>query len=214
MPCVGSSRIRTLGLVESHLANATFCRLPPERVRDELVDACRVAHRRSVWRRTRRYAAPPRRRHPNRASLIDDRQGDVVNDRSRHDEADAVAVFGQIGEPEPKHLFRAARRDRLAVKSDLAATSAEQAETGLRDLGAPGADKSGHADNLAGAQRKRHVGERAFRAQPLDAEDFSARAFSSCVRRTASRSAGRPSSNDLGPAQLGCRYAWPRVCHP
>ena len=47
----------------------------------------------------------------------------------------------------------------------------------MRDFRAACADESGHADDLAGVERERHVREHAFQAQPVDAQDLPAGRF-------------------------------------
>ena len=84
-------------------------------------------------------------------------------------------------------------RHRLAVEQDLAGGRRRDAEDGERQLGAPGADQPGDAEDLAGAQRQRDVPDGVAIGDVARARGAARRSARRPSGR-AGRSSGRPSS--------------------
>ena len=186
MPMVGSSMMKTRGLVPSHLANSTFCWLPPLSER-----AGRLRPRRThpqpgdgLARRRRRSprcrAAPSR---PAKRSSI----GRTTFSWIVKSGQDALAqpVVGEQHDAGGQRLARVAQRQRAAVEPDLAAVAARvgAAEDGLGQLGQARAGEAGDAQDLALVQRERDVARAIADAQ--------ARAPPAAARPAAARSARR-----------------------
>ncbi len=60
-----------------------------------------------------------------------------------------MAILGDIGDPGAKRGGRRREADRPAVEADLSCRGLGDAEEDARDLGAPGADEAGEAEDLA-----------------------------------------------------------------
>ena len=146
-PLVGSSRSSTPGRRGSHLASTTFCWLPPLRLSGGTsIDAALMPQRvsrashsprsRPSWR-----TQPVARRFPRQQQVLADRQVEEEPLRLPHLGLQHDATADRVG--------RRLRRERLAIHAHRARVGAMQAEDGLDDFGAPGADEAEQADDLA-----------------------------------------------------------------
>ena len=96
MPRVGSSRIRTLGSVISHFDSTTFCWLPPESWPRLLIDVGAAdPHPVAVVAGRLQFADIVD--HPPRGDLVQACQGDVLAHVIGEDQAELLAVLGDIG---------------------------------------------------------------------------------------------------------------------
>ena len=171
------------GSVASHRASATFCWLPPERA-----DAASIAA--AVPRAPGRSARPTPLaagvEDPSRRDSAGARPAYVWPDRHR-DHAVAAAVLGHVGDAERDGRGRG--EPIRAVDPDLAGVGRRQAEHRPRQLGPPGADEPGQAEDLAGPDGK--VTPRTPARRPQVASP-AARAGARPARGRPPRARGRP----------------------
>src|SRR5262249_4766201 len=153
MPRVGSSMMRMRGSAASHFASTTFCWLPPESWRAgwsgprALIPSRLMKSRARLCSLRRSANAPP-------GKLFVPGGRNILGDGLRPDKALEAAILRHIGDAEIARLLRRPDLHRFAVDQNLARGCGRNAEDRERRLGAPRADKAGHAHDLAGAQRE------------------------------------------------------------
>ena len=172
MPRVGSSRIRTRGLVASHLASTTFCWLPPESaptgwstpviLTSELCGVLvgdRAFDRRALTSSRGNSRGRIGRRH-------------VLGDREVEHQALLVAVLGQVGDAGIHRRRRAREGDRRAVQADLAARRARSMPNRTRATSVRPAPTRPARPRISPARtREADVAEGPDPGQALDLED-------------------------------------------
>ena len=199
-PCVGSSRIKSLGPAASQRQGHLL-----------LVAAREVATGVSSVgvlipsRRTNSAAVARSRRsssRPSRAGSPERRQGGVGRRRHLEDHAVPTAVLGHVGDPQGDGPRRRVDRDRPAAEPDLAGIGRRQAEEDPRQLGPAGAHQSRQADDLAGTDAEIDVsdarGRAPARSPPAPRRPAPRRPWG---RRPTARA--RPSSGSARPGDLG-----------
>ena len=94
MPRVGSSMIRTFGLVDEPLASTTFCWLPPDRNADRVAQLWNLSCS-LVAQSAASLASEPMPMTPNRvAQRLQAGEADVALDAQLHHQALLAAVLG------------------------------------------------------------------------------------------------------------------------
>ena len=198
MPCVGSSRIRTRGMVASHLDRTTFCWLPPERVFTGWSKSRNFRRNRRRVRFNKLKFAPPHHEAGQRR-LSDNGERRVGEDGKLHDQALAQAVLGNIDDAGGHRRGRIGKRNLLSLEPNAACAWLVDAKQHARDLGASAAHQSGEAKDLSGANFEGHVGESFVARQALYRQDFLARrrrAAPDRSRRANVRSSSGPPDRD------------------
>ena len=151
MPRVGSSKIMTFGFMASHLPSTTFCWLPPERWPARVVTCGALMPR---LRRCVSATSISLERRDDEVARVGGQIGqrDILGDRQVEQQPRALAVLGHEEDAAIDGRRRIARREGLAVELEMAAIDGIDAEDGPRQLGAPGTDEAGDADDFAVAQ--------------------------------------------------------------
>ena len=154
MPRVGSSKMIARGCIASHLASTTFCWLPPESVPTSVATpGARMPRRRRSVSASAALRAAVDQAHPRQRRQL--RQRDVLGDGEVEHDARGLAVL--------RHQVDALRRSRRAasrpatappVEPDRPPSSRVDAEDRPRQLGPPGADQPGEAEDLAPPHRE------------------------------------------------------------
>ena len=156
MPIVGSSMMKTRGLVSSHLANSTFCWLPPESWRAWAKGPGARTFSRAMLR-TPVSTIFGRSSTPSRLAKRDEhRQADVVDQRELRKDALLEAIAGEERDAGGERRRGIAGRDRHAVDDHPSrhAAAAGRAEHGPGQFAETRPGKPGHAEHFAGASEK------------------------------------------------------------
>ena len=157
-PRVGSSSSSSRVSPSSQRPTTTFCWLPP--------DSVRTGRRTSRGRRSRRLGDPGRLGpllagvgEADRGVAGEGGQRHVAVDRLAEQQRLALALLGRHAHAGPYRGADTPGRSALPFMHDPARLRPARAEDGLQQLGAAGADQAGDADDLAGVDGQRDVGE-------------------------------------------------------